>query len=164
MCQSLSPCHWLESLRQKVAREALSQQSSPREVETSAPTHPATIIKNKITRPTPAPPALYVPSAAPEHPRIPLPHRPPLPPPFLFIPPYFFFFKHFFSPSLLSPFLPPPHPSPPPQWRGHVHAARSLTSRFVLFLSQLNPSPEFGEDPTVGSAPRAPQPCPRPRR
>lgn len=112
MCQSLSPCHWLESLRQKVAREALSQQSSPREVETSAPTHPATIIKNKITRPTPAPPALYVPSAAPEHPRIPLPHRPPLPPPFLFIPPYFFFFKHFFFPSLLSPFLPPTPPLP----------------------------------------------------
>lgn len=162
MCQSLSPCHWLESLRQKVAREALSQQSSPREVETSAPTHPATIIKNKITRPTPAPPALYVPSAAPEHPRIPLPHRPPPPPPF-YSPLFLLLFQTFFFLSPL-PLSPPPHPSPPPQCRGHVHAARSLTSRFVLSLSQLSPSPEFGEDPTGGSAPRAPQPCPRPRR
>ncbi|CAM2116422.1 unnamed protein product [Caretta caretta] len=57
MCQSFSACHWLESLRQKVARAALSQQISLREVETSAPTHSPLLLKSKslgqiLQRPT----------------------------------------------------------------------------------------------------------------
>lgn len=50
MCQSFSPCHWLESLRQKVAREALSQQISLRAEPTSAPTQPPLLLKIKIAR------------------------------------------------------------------------------------------------------------------
>lgn len=60
MCQSFSPCHWLESLRQKVAREALSQQISLRAEPTSAPTQPPLLLKIKIAREALLKSTLYV--------------------------------------------------------------------------------------------------------